>query len=482
LCAVLGLASAALPRAYAQPTGKADVSFINDVAPILKENCFACHDSRKRKGKLDMTSFENLRKGGGSDDPIVPGKPDESLLIARVTAQDKSRMPPLDAGDALPKAKLAVLERWIASGAKLDAGLSPKADLIRELRARWEPPLPPLHYPYPVTITALAFTPDGKHLVVGGQHELTVWNVASAKLEQRVYTRAERTYAVQFLPDGKLVVAGGRPGQEGDVRVYDLKGGKSKTVNGVRISDGVHDRNVFVKQLLEADDSVLCLAVSADGKKLASGGCDRMVNIWDLSAGVEKATILQAVENHADWVLGLAFTPDAKHLLTCSRDKTAKVWDMAARESVLTFPDHQNPVYGVDVKPDGALAVSVGEDNQLRFWHTSGEAKQFRNSGGHGKPIFRVIYHKQKPIILTCSADQTVRLWNADNGQLIRTLTGHSDWVYALALSPDGNYAASGSWNGEVKIWKLADGKPVQSFNGSPGFQKATAALIPPKK
>jgi WD40 repeat protein len=60
----------------------------------------------------------------------------------------------------------------------------------------------------------------------------------------------------------------------------------AKTENGVAIVDGVTDKAVMVAQLLETDDSVLCLAVSDDGKKLATGGCDRLVNVWDLSAGV----------------------------------------------------------------------------------------------------------------------------------------------------------------------------------------------------
>ena len=68
-----------------------------------------------------------------------------------------------------------------------------------------------------MTITALAFTPDNQKLVVGGHHELTVWDVADGKLEKRIHTRAERAMAMVFLPDGKLAVAGGRPGQEGDV-------------------------------------------------------------------------------------------------------------------------------------------------------------------------------------------------------------------------------------------------------------------------
>src|SRR5438876_6362983 len=132
---------------------KGPVSFIHDVAPILKENCFACHNAKQRKGKFDMTTYESFRKGGSGDDPIVPGKPDESSLLDRLTATDKSRMPPKEAGEALPKEKIAVIERWIAEGAKLDAGLTPSSDILRELRVRWKPPLPPANYPFAVTIT-----------------------------------------------------------------------------------------------------------------------------------------------------------------------------------------------------------------------------------------------------------------------------------------------------------------------------------------
>jgi hypothetical protein len=460
------------------PPPKGPVSFINDVAPILKENCFACHDSKKRKGKFDMTTYEGFRKGGDSEDPIVPGKPDESHIIDRLTDKGAGRMPPKESGEPLPPAKIAVVEQWIKEGAKLDAGLSPKSDLVRELRARWQPPAPIATYKIPEKVTALAFTPDNQKLVVGGHHELTVWDVGQAKLEKRIATRAERTYALAWLPDGLLAVAGGRPGQEGDVRVFNVNGGTPKIVEGVAMLDGVSDKAVMVKQLLEADDSVLCLALSNDGKKLASGGCDRLVHVWDLSGGVAAAKEEQTIENHADWVMGVAFAPNGQHLLTASRDKTAKIWDLKTKESLMTFPDHQNNVYGVAIKPDGKTAYSVGEDAQLRRWNPVADGKAIPPTGGHGKPAFKVIFNPKQPLLATCGADQSVRLWNADTLAAVRALAGHTDWVYIVAFSPDGNLIASGSWNGEVKVWKVADGTLVKSFTGSPGY----VAANPPKK
>jgi WD40 repeat protein len=482
-CAQIGLASALFlvgrSAVHAQaPAPNGPVSFINDVAPILKENCFACHDSKKRKGKLDMTTYESFRKGGDKDDPVAPGKPDESHIIDRLTEKGPGRMPPKESGEALPPAKIAVIERWIQEGAKLDAGLSPKTDLVRELRARWQPPAPLATYKIPEKVTALAFTSDNQKLVVGGHHELTVWDINQAKLEKRIATRAERTYALAWLPDGMLVVAGGRPGQEGDVRVYNMNGGNPKVVNGVAMLDGVNDKAVMIKQLLEADDSVLCLAVSNDGKKLASGGCDRMVHVWDLSAGVASGQEEQAIENHADWVMGVAFTPDGQRLLTASRDKTAKVWDLKAKESLMTFPDHQNGVYGVAVKADGKMGFSVGEDGQLRRWNAAADGKAVAPTGAHGKPAFKVVLHPKQPLLATCGADQSVRIWNADTLAAVRTLSGHTDWVYTVAFSPDGNLLASGSWNGEVKVWKVTDGALVKSFTGSPGY----VAAATPKK
>ena len=484
LCATLGLLLAALylfvatPSASAAPKGP--VSFINEVAPILKKNCFGCHGVKNPKGKFDMTKYETFRKGGTKDDPIVPGKPDDSYILTVLTATDKSRMPPMETGDPLKKEEIAVIERWIKEGAALDHGLTPTADLAKELRMRWSPPAPKAAYNFPVEITALAFTPDNAKLVVGGSHELTVWNVADGKLEKRIATRARRALAMAFLPDGELAVAGGRPGEEGDVRIYDLNGGKPKMIDGVAMLDGVKDKSVMVKQLLDTDDEVMCLAVSADGKKLATGGCDRIVNVWDLSDGYAKAKLEQSIENHADYVFGVAFAPDGKHLLTCSRDKTAKVWDLTTKESV-----HDNDPIPI-IKSACAASLSramakfgysVGEDGQLRSWSTTGEATTKAgkapkgSTGGAGKPILKLVQHPTLPIMATCSADGVVKTWNTNTGAALKTMAEPlTDEAFSVALSPDGDLVAAGAYNGVVRIWKAADGKVVKTFNASPGL------------
>ncbi|MBM4068737.1 MAG: hypothetical protein FJ271_07305 [Planctomycetes bacterium] len=462
------------PETLAQ--GKGPVSFINDVAPILKENCFACHDSKKRKGKFEITSYANFRKGGSKEDPVVPGKPNESILIHLLTEKGAGRMPPKEAGDALPKEKIDRISRWIAEGATLDTGIDGKADLMRELRVRWKPPQPPMAYDRPVNINALIFTPDSKRLVVGGYHELTVWDYAAGKLLQRIFTRSERAYDMAFLPDGKLVVAGGRPGQEGNVRVYNINPASPKMVDGVAILDGVNDKNVLIAELADTDDTIYCVDVSPDGKKLASGGCDRLVRVWDISGGIDKAKLEQSIENHADWVFGVMFSPDGTKLVTGSRDKTAKVWDLATKESVLTFPDHQSPVYDVAITKDGVTGMSIGDDKNIRYFHATDNAKQLgkqmRASGGHGKAVLKMAYRNdpKNPLLATASADSTVRLWNPASGAALKTLTGPTDWVYAVALSPDGALVAGGTYNGEVRVWKTGDGMLVKAFNASPGY------------
>lgn len=485
LCTLTALLVAALlmaspPAAHAQAPDK-PISFINDVAPILKENCFACHDSRKRSGKLDMTTYEKLRIGGSDDDPVVPGKPDESELYNLLVQDGSRRMPPEKTGDKLPKAKADIIARWIKEGAKLDAGIEPKSDLVKELRLRWKPPVPPTAYKYPAIVNALAFTPDNKNLVVGGHHELTVWSVADGKLLKRIATRAERAYGMAFLPDGRLIVAGGRPGQEGDVRIFDISAPAAKTTDGVEFLDGVGDPKVMIKQLLDADDAILCLAVSPDGKRAAAGGCDRIVRVWDLSGGVAGAKLEQTVENHADWVLGVALAADNVHLLSASRDKTAKVWDLKAKESVLTFPEHQNPVFGVAASLDGKLGFSAGTDKTLRTWNTTGEVKQVRATGGHSGDVFRIVSVPGQPQLVTCSQDKTLKLWDTNSGNATKTFNGLTDEAFAAAVSPDGTLVAGGAYDGSVGVWKVADASVVKAWNASPGYTPP-APPMPPKK
>jgi hypothetical protein len=476
------LLAKALPSEAQESKPGEPISFINHVAPILKENCFACHDSKKRKGKLDMTTVESFRKGGHKEDPIVPGSPEDSLLLDMLKSTGADRMPPKEAGEPLPKEKIAVIERWIKEGAKLDPGLTAKADLSRELRLRWKPPTPPAAYRYPANINAVLFSPDAKKLLAGGYHEITVWDIDQAKLEKRVYLRSQRVHGMLFLPDGKLVVAGGRPGQEGDVRVYNLNADSGTEVNGATILDGVNDPKVLVKVLLDADDSVFAVALSADGKKLAAGGFDRLVRVWDVGEGIDKARLEQSFENHADCVFAVAFSPDGKYLLTGSRDKTAKVWDLAAKESLLTFPDHQQYVWGVALNDLGTVGISVGEDGNVRTWRATDKekqiGKQIRILGRHDKLVFKAALHRgpDNPFLATAGDDGTVKLWHPEKGNLLRTLTGQKGWVIALAISGDGQFVASGTGEGEVRVWRAADGTLVKAFNASPGYKPTATA------
>ena len=133
------------------------VSFMRDVAPILVENCIACHNPRKSESKYVMTTFAQLAKGGQQGEGITlePGKPDESRFVELIRPDGQPRMPFKQ--DPLPTEKIALIERWVAEGAKYD-GNSPGEDWTILLRKTQQVTIPAA-YPVTVPITALAVQP-----------------------------------------------------------------------------------------------------------------------------------------------------------------------------------------------------------------------------------------------------------------------------------------------------------------------------------
>lgn len=100
---------------------RSKVDFNRDVRPILSDNCYACHgpDAGKRKAGLRLDSKESaLAKLKSDSHAIVPGHPDKSSLVERITATDDDLMPPEDSGKKLSPEQIELLRRWIAEGAE----------------------------------------------------------------------------------------------------------------------------------------------------------------------------------------------------------------------------------------------------------------------------------------------------------------------------------------------------------------------------
>ncbi|MBI2824066.1 MAG: PSD1 domain-containing protein [Planctomycetia bacterium] len=124
LAARPGFAGAAEAAPPAQPPAASSpkLTYNRDIRPILSNKCFKCHgpDAKERKADLRLDVAEEARKAAGSGaTPIVPGKPDESELVARVFAEeDAVRMPPPDSHKTLSDAEQQTLKQWIAEGAE----------------------------------------------------------------------------------------------------------------------------------------------------------------------------------------------------------------------------------------------------------------------------------------------------------------------------------------------------------------------------
>jgi hypothetical protein len=433
-------------EAALEPLGRF-VSFSRHVAPILARRCVACHNTRSPGGRLNLDSFAAMGKGGESGPAFSAGQSHDSLMLSMI--RDGSM--PKEA-DPLAAAEIDVLARWIDVGAPLDAGLTTTSDLF-DVMPEFAQPQPPELYRTAIPVTAVAFSPDGEQLASSGYHEVLVWNAADGSLIRRISNLAERIHDIEYSADGtRIAVASGTPGQLGELKLFSTADGK------------------LIRTLVRSRDSVFATAFSPDGSKLACAGADRSITIVNPETGEQ----LVRIEDHADWVMDINWAPNGQRLVSASRDKTCKVFDATTGNPVVTFPAHGEPVYTAAFLSDSNHIVSGGADKRLKVWQ-AGDAKDLRTIGGFGGDVFRVRV-QAGDLLLTASGDGSIHQHKAADGAAVKKFAGHRDWVYTVAEHAGRKRLASGSYDGEVRIWNAEDGSTAAAFPAVPKTQTVAAA------
>lgn len=391
---------------------------------VLWKNCHSCHNDVARKGSLSMHSYETLLRGGKSGPAFIPGKGDESRMVLMM---EGALLPTMPQGGFLGDEDIQVIRNWI------DAGATPWPADLTAPRLN----IPDIHPRVSVQppVASIAFRPDGKLVAVSGHTEVRLLTPDTRQLVARLEGHADTVRAVAFSPDGTLLAAaGGAPARFGEVKLWELESRKLRhTLQG-------------------HDDCIYAAAFSPDGSLLATASYDRLIILWDVATGQE----VRKLKDHVDAVFALAFSPDGRHLASASADRTVKIWDPATGQRLLTLSEATEALYALAFHPRGQLVAAGGADKRIRIWRLSAQGGELmRSTFAHDGAILRLGFTPNGETLMSSSADRLLKLWDVESMSEKKVFGPQSDWILALAVSPNGKWVAAGRYDGSLDFYEV---------------------------
>jgi WD40 repeat protein len=222
---------------------------------------------------------------------------------------------------------------------------------------------------------------------------------------------------------------------------------------------GIYD--LFYKQYeIGTRDYVRSVAISPDGRLIASGFLYEGIKIWEVDSGV----LLRSLRSHISSVNSISFSPDSQCLASGSRDRTIKLWDVYTGQELRTM-DAEAEVRAVVFSPDGLWLASGSTDSTVRLWRVV-TGREVQAMEGHERPVTSTVFSPDGRYIASGSLDRTIKLWEVDTGREVKTFEGHTEGVASLAYSPDGRLLASGGEDKMVKIWDVATAREIRTLTG----------------
>jgi WD40 repeat protein/serine/threonine protein kinase len=383
-------------------------------------------------------------------------------------------------------------------------------------------------------VGTVVYSPDGQWLVSGSRNEFKVWD---AKTLREMHTTQTAASQLAFTPDSRTIYAAAtvieaspvhrvtrwdvltqKELPELSVKVSSApvlanhclsRDGKAFFVaqgagaTYVRVIDTDSGKELFPRQAHAAALNVL--AISHDGRTLASAGEDQVVKLWELADG----RVIHSFALHTQAIWGLAFSPNGDFLAAGSCDCTISLWNVGSGALVRTMLGHSRSPSRIQFSPDGGFLVGGSEGGMIRRWdvftgkegsplqaHTGtvrcvafspdgnllasggadkrvcvhdlnkGEAQKFEMPG----VVHQVAFSPDGRTVAAVSdaPEAVVRLWNLETGKQM-TWKGHTGHVHGLTFSPSRPLLATSADDGTVRLWELhAAGPPIRTIGPGP--------------
>lgn len=409
------------------------VDFARDVAPMFEANCLACHNVGVEESSLSLEDVAGMLKGGDRGPAVVPGEPDESLLLKVAAHREEPVMPPPDndvQAKPLSPRDLGVLKQWILEGATKGTGTSGAMIAWRAFPSGYR------------AIHSVALSAEGRFAAVGRGNQLEMYDLllggAAGRLVDPNLSSLDAgggllypdgaadhdlIQTVAFSSDGSVLASGGyravklwRRAGLGEVKPFDLAGVTAFAVSpdGTRIAVAVGNELRLIgladgqtSSTWPLSSAASALTFASDGASVAALGADNTLSTWRLGDGQPGAA--RAMPSPATAVIAVG-----PRIVTAHEDGVLRVW-ADAEQPERELRGHSSPVHALAVvsgRPDAA--VSASDDGIVRLWNVAtGESPK---TFGHGAPVTGVASNPAGNVIASCGQDGSVRLWNADDG------------------------------------------------------------------
>jgi WD40 repeat protein len=283
-------------------------------------------------------------------------------------------------------------------------------------------------------VRAVALSPDGKIALTGGQDgTVRLWQVSNGALKVLSLAHQGEVYAMALSPDGKYLLTGSA---DGTARVWPSDTGKP------------------AGRALRHGGAVRSVAFSPDGRLALTGCQDGKARLWRVATGERVGPALA----HRGPVLAVAFSPNGRTLLTGSGDRTARLW--AASTGKQLGPPLQLPsyVWAVSFSPDAKTLLIGHIGRAAELWDVA-TRKRLGPALSHLDGVVAAAFSPRGDAILTGSWDKTARLWASATGKALGPPLSHPEWVRATAFGPTGTTVLTGSYDGTARLWDVETGK-----------------------
>lgn len=278
-------------------------------------------------------------------------------------------------------------------------------------------------------VTAIAFAPHGKSVVVGSQAGLVVCSWPELMRLKEIDTTVTNVHDLEFSPDGHfLAVAGGIPSEEGLVEVFTWPSGKS------------------LYSCIGHTDSVFGVAWMSDSS-FVTASLDHDVVLWN--AKTHKP--VGRFTGHSRGVTALCILSNQQILVSAGIDQNLRVWSIKEDKMIRSLNNHTKAIHDVALRPRTGLPMiaSVSSDRTVRLWQpTIGRMVRF----AHLKSIpLAVDWLPSGSHVVVATADGHVRLVDPDTVEIVQDLPAVDGWAYSLGVHPTDGSLLIGGRNGQLK-------------------------------